>query len=161
MQRGEAKIIVYYYTAIPDMLKEFRRQRQDIEDEYYNSIRGINTDGMPHGTNPGRPTESLGVLAADNDAGGRLKEIETRIGVLERDRDLIRDSIDSLNGKYKKLLLFRYQHDYSWTKISFRMKASDSTVRYWHDMALDRLAYALEDVPMVDEILLRASRARK
>ena len=161
MRREEARIIVIYYMAIPDMLQGFRQQKADIEDTYYNGVRGINMDGMPHGTNPGRPTESMGVLAADNGAGKRLREIETRIGVLERDRELIRDSIDGLNGRYKKLLILRYQHEYSWTKISFRMKASDSTVRYWHDKALDRLAYAMEDVPMVNEILLRASRARK
>lgn len=161
MREEEAKIIAIYYAAIPDMLKEFRRQKSDIEDEYYNGIRGINMDGMPHGSNPGRPTELFGVAAAENDAGKRLAEIETRIRVLERDREIIGDSIDALNGKYKKLLSLRYQHDYSWTKISFRMGKPDSSVRNWHDRALERLADALEDVPMVDEILLRASRARK
>lgn len=161
MRGEEAKIIAIYYAAIPDMLKEFRKYKSDIEDEYYNSIRGINMDGMPRGSNPGRPTESMGVNAADNDAGERLEYIETRISVLEQDRDLIREAIDTLNGRYKRLLSLRYQHDYSWTKVSFRMGKPDSTVRNWHDRALERLADALEDVPMVDEILLRASRARK
>lgn len=36
----------------------------------------------------------------------------------------------------------------------------DRTIRRWYDKALDRLGEALEEVPMADELLLRASRAR-
>ncbi len=161
MQREEAKLILIYYKGIPDMLKIFRQQKTEIEDAYYNGIRGIDMDGMPHGSNPGRPTESMALLAADNDAAGRLKEIETNIRILEQDKGHIRASLDVLNGRYKKLLFFRYLNEYSWTKISMSLHASDRAVRYWHEKALDRLIYALEDVPMVDEILERASRARK
>lgn len=161
MRREEAKYIVDYYAAIPDMLKSLRQQKEDIEDEFYNGIRGINMDGMPHGTSPGRPTETLALHAAEKDASSRLKEIETRIIVLEGDHAIIRAAMDALNGRYKKLISLRYLNDYSWTKIAFRMHASDSTVRYWHDKALDRLIYSLEDAPMIEEVAGRASRARK
>ena len=160
MQREEAKTILIYYRGIPDMLKVFRRQKEEIEDTYYNSVRGIDMDGMPHGSNPGRPTESMAILAADNEASARLREIETKIMVLEQDERHIRGAIDALNGRYKKLLSLRFINDYSWTKTAYKMRASERTARYWSDKALDRLIFALEDVPMLDEILERASRAR-
>lgn len=48
----------------------------------------------------------------------------------------------------------------SWANISVRMGAPDSTVRNWHDKAILCLSEALDEVPMAEELLERASRAR-
>jgi len=55
----------------------------------------------------------------------------------------------------------RYLGRHSWAWISARVGAPESTVRGWHEKAIDRLSEAFEEIPMQNEILDRASRARE
>lgn len=66
----------------------------------------------------------------------------------------------NLSGKYKSILQLRHKCHHSWANISVRMGAPDSTVRSWHDKAVLCLGEALDEVPMAEELLERASRAR-
>lgn len=100
-------------------------------------------------------------LKSDMGQQNRPQEVAVKIEVLESDAEIIRDCIDLLNGKYKRLIRMRYLSKYSWAGIAVRMGVSESTVRNWHERAMDRLTEALEEIPMMEEILSRASRARE
>lgn len=160
MERKEAEDIMIYYSKIPDMLNTFCRERNSLEDAYYNGARAMDMDGMPHGSSVGSSTERMAIKAAEDDAHDILVEVETRITVLQNDKRQIRGSIDCLNNRYKTLLLDRFVNEYSWTKLAAKMHASESTVRYWKEKALDQLGFVMEDEPMVEELAERASRAR-
>ncbi len=160
MERKEAECIVIYYSRIPDMLRSFEKQRNELEDAYYNGNHAMNMDGMPHGSVSGSPVERMAIRAAEDDAHDILDEVETRITVLKSDKRQIRGSIDSLNNRYKTLLLDRFVNEYSWTKLAAKMHASESTVRYWKEKALDQLVFVMNEEPMVEELVERASRAR-
>ena len=54
----------------------------------------------------------------------------------------------------------RHRFGYSWGKISVTLGVPDSTARNWYHKAVLCLGEALEDVPMADELVGRASRAR-
>ena len=90
----------------------------------------------------------------------RLEEIAVRDHVLIVDRENIRGCLDVLKGEYKKLIFAKYRDKYSWARIAASNGIPDRTARWQHDKALDRLGEALEEVPMADELLGRASRAR-
>jgi len=81
--------------------------------------------------------------------------------VLEMDAAMFRDCIDFLSGRYKRIVKMRYLGRHSWAWISARVGAPESTVRGWHEKAIDRLSEAFEEIPMQNEILDRASRARE
>lgn len=142
------------------MLESFRKQKNDLENRYYNGAKAMSMDGMPHGSSVGSQTERLAIKAAEDDVHDLLDEVETRMMVLKSDKRQIRGSIDSLNNRYKTLLLDRFVNDYSWTKLASKMHASESTVRYWKEKALDQLVFVMNDEPMVDELIQRASHAR-
>lgn len=89
----------------------------------------------------------------------RLQEIHVRLLVLEGDAAAVRGCLDGLSGKYKSILQLRHKCHHSWANISVRMGAPDSTVRSWHDKAVLCLGEALDEVPMAEELLERASRA--
>ena len=72
----------------------------------------------------------------------------------------IRGALDAVNGKYKSVIIMRLIRGYSWTKISGKLGVPDSTARNWHGRAVERLGEVLEEVPMVDELAERATRAR-
>ena len=159
MRFEEVKYIAKYYKDIPGMLKLLRQERADINNEY-GGLHGMEMDGMPHGTTPGKPVEALCINAIENDLAAVLERIEQREKELCADQATIRDCLGSLNSKYKRIVMMRYVFGYSWGKISTRLSVPDSTARSWHDKAINRLGEALEEKPDWPEILGRATRAR-
>lgn len=159
MRFENVKHIALYYKAIPGMLHLLRQERKGLEEEY-NGLRGLAMDGMPHGSSPGKPTENMALRVMENGVGDRLEEIGEKERVLSADAASIRGCLDTLNGKYKQVILMRYVRGYSWAKTGARMDAPDSTVRNWHDRAIERFGEALEELPDARGLIDRASRAR-
>lgn len=160
MRRKNTKIIMGYYGGIQDMIRLLKNERAELENQHYNTLGAVATDGLPNSGTPGKPVESMAIDAAEKGAWERLQEIGVRLQVLESDAAIIRGCLDGLGGRYKRVLSMRYIYRYSWGKIAVRLEAPDSTVRNWHMRALDAMGVALEEAPMIDEILDRASRAR-
>lgn len=159
MRRRDVKTVIAYYFEIPAMRAELNRERAELEDEY-SSLRGTSYDGAPHGSAPGKPVEDLAARMDERNTWARLEEIKVRDRVLVMDREIIQGCLDGLSGRCKRLIFERHRDRCSWAKLSVRYEAPERTVRRWHDNAVDRLGEALEDAPMYDEILARASRAR-
>ena len=118
-------------------------------------------DGMPHSSAPGNPTEALAVRVIENGVKNRLQEISVQVEVLEGDAANIRGALDAVNGKYKSVIIMRLIRGYSWT-TKFPASWVCRTARRGIGTAelLERLGEVLEDVPMVDELTERATRAR-
>lgn len=161
MTKESAKNIAIYFANIPDMLNYERSWKQKMENEYYNNIKSPGLEGMPQVATTGKPTESQGIKAAEADAGSALKKRDERIELLQADMNRINAAIDVMNGKYKKVILWRHVFKYSWPKISILFSQPESTVRYWYDKALERLGEVLEEEAVfVCDLEQRASRAR-
>ena len=105
-------------------------------------------------------SSDLAERASERNVRNRLEEISVRDRVLVMDREMIQGCLDILKGEYKRLIFSRYRDRYSWARLSVQNSVPDRTIRRWHDKALDRMGEALEEVPMADELLSRASRAR-
>ena len=159
MRRADVKTVIAYYFEIPAMRMEFAAERARLESEY-NGLRGTSYDGVPHSSMPGKPTEELAAKMEADNTWGRIQEIGVKVQVLQADEAAIRGCVDALNGRYKSLLSMKYFRRYSWAKISSSLGAPEATARRWNDQAVDRLGELLEDTPMVEELLGRASRAR-
>ncbi|MBD5098148.1 MAG: hypothetical protein HDT35_01090 [Clostridiales bacterium] len=159
MRRKDVKRVIAYYFGIPEMRALLADERAELEAEY-NGLRGTSYDGTPHGSMPGKPTETLAVRVDARNVRNRLEEIAVRDHVLVVDRENIQGCLDVLKGEYKKLIVAKYRDRYSWVRIAVSNGVPDRTARWQHDKALDRLGEALEEVPMADELLGRASRAR-
>lgn len=159
MRRKDVKTIIEYYCGIPTMRAELAVERAKLEGEY-NGLRGTSMDGAPHRSTPGKPTEELAERLDTRNVRGRLEDISVRDRVLKTDREKVENCLDAIKGEYKRLIFFKYRDKYSWPKISVKIGAPDRTVRRWHNKALDRLGEAMEETPMVEELLGRASRAR-
>ena len=158
MERRDVKNIVLYYQTIPAMRKLLVKERAELLDGYSTGLTaGASTS---HGSTPGKPTEALALVLAEDDGGKRLDEIEKLLASLSADRERISASLDALNGGYKRLLILRYERGYSWVKISVIMEAPEGTVRHWHDRALDRLGEVIEERGEDVDLVRRASRAR-
>ena len=160
MQREDARVMMVYYSHIPEMLKLFVKQKQDIELTEYNSVRGMDMDGMPHGSSCGSATETYAIAAAENGGLERIREIEKRIGTLEHDAAAIRSCLDQLNSYYKLVVIYKLVNGYSWAKVGHKLSRPESTCRVWLDRSLARLGECFDGIPDATVILSRASRAR-
>ena len=98
MRFENVKQIALYYKAIPGMLRLLRQEREELEEEY-NCLRGTESDGMPRGSSPGKPTETLGLRAMEHGVGDRLNEIRGKERLLLADGKRRR----VLHPKQKKL----------------------------------------------------------
>lgn len=159
MREKNVKKIISYYYEIPEMMRLLRAEQSEQEN-LYSSIRGVDMNGMPGGGGPGKPTEAAVIHLEELGVYERLQEIRVKLLVLEGDAAAVRGCLDGLSGKYKSILQWRHKCHHSWASISVRMGTPDSTVRSWHDKAVLCMGEALDEVPMVEELLARASRAR-
>jgi DNA-directed RNA polymerase specialized sigma24 family protein len=150
---------VRYFSEIPDMIRLLRTEKRELEDKY-NTLNGSVGDGTPGSGEPGKPVERAVERLEAAGTWERLQEIEKKLKILERDEADVRRCLDDISGRYKFVLKERYLRGRSWASIATRAETPDSTVRYWHDKALERLGEALETLPQARELLGRASRAR-
>ena len=65
MTKDNAKKILVYYANIPDMIKAHEEIKDYVEKKYYDGVKSPMLSGMPHGSGSGRPTETMGVRAAE------------------------------------------------------------------------------------------------
>ena len=159
MRRKDVKTVIAYYFGIPAMRVLLADERAELEDEY-NGLHGTSMDGAPHSSTPGNPTETLAVRVDTRNVWNRMEEISVKDRVLVMDRDVIQGCLDVIKGEYKRLIFSKHKDRCSWARMAVQNGVPDRTIRRWYDKALDRLGEALEEVPMADELLLRASRAR-
>ena len=104
--------------------------------------------------------DALFLQAHTDTLGAMVAEIKANEMVLSADAAAIRGCLDAVNGRYKQVILMRYVRGYSWAKTGVRMNAPDSTVRNWHERAMERFGEALEELPEAAELAARAARAR-
>lgn len=96
----------------------------------------------------------------ERSAAARLAEIADATETAERDRALVAGCLDGIAVQYKRVLQMRYGGGYSWGRISAEMGVPDSTVRHWHDRALQRMGEALEAEGRAEALVERAMKAR-
>ena len=166
MQAEEAKMILRYLGGIEAQLYDVNRELAELQDRY-NPIKGMDMDEMPHGTTPGDSTASLAVKLADSSEEYERTEnrLLVRRGVLLADRDNIRDQLDRMNGDYKIILRGRYVYPQKslqrgWTNIAAELGVKEITAQRKEKVALAILGPMLDEMPMAEEILLRAYDAR-
>lgn len=103
------------------------------------------------------------------DSSEEYKRTENRLlvrrGVLLADRDNIRDQLDRMNGDYKIILRGRYVYTQKslqrgWTSIAAELGVKEITAQRKEKVALAILGPMLDEMPMSEEILLRAYDAR-
>lgn len=161
MQAEEAKMLLEYLADSKNKLLELEKQRDELEDKYYNCLHGISMSDSPGGGGPGDVTASLACKAADWGAREQMQEIALQAEVLRGDAALIRREVNGLHSVYSAVLRDRHILGYSWKRIARETKLSERQLYRMEKEAVKRLAEALDAVPMVEELLIRARRARK
>ena len=81
MKVHEAEVILKYYADIPQRIEIIRRQCAALNDEI-DPMRGMGTDGMPHGGAPGDSTAAMACRMEELGIGEQLRQLEQQRAVL-------------------------------------------------------------------------------
>ena len=108
-----------YLLKYADCVKKVERYNERIE-QIENTLKGVNLDGMPHGTALGDPTRTKAL---------NLAILREQLGYAKVDaeemRQQIADNIEKMKTpKYKELLFDRYLLLLPWKEVCRKMDAS-------------------------------------
>lgn len=157
MQPQNVKKIISYYGEIPKMIKSLKLEKAELEDKY-NLLRNA-MGGTSKNSAPANLIETF-VCLDDGDLGNKIQEVTVKIQVLYMDSMTIKNCLDSVRSTYKQIISMRCLRDYSWTRISAELNIPNSTARRRYNKVMERLGEALDEAPMIQELLKRASHAR-
>ena len=107
--------------------------RENIEIDAIRS--SSDNDGMPHGTNVGRPTEEKAIRLVDS--GIDLFKARREAQTVQRE---IFDKAFSVGGVESDVLIERYVKLKEWTEVYEAVNYSESQTHRYHRSGLDKIA---------------------
>lgn len=160
MRAEDVKTILKYTADIPRLLRLADAELTRL-DEDYSCLHGVDMDGMPRGSMPGKPTENLAEkLASDQLRVYRIAELEAKKRVWLEDSAIVRGEIDRMGSVAQKILNERFVIGRSWEDTAAATGWSIPTTRRKGVAALYMLGQRLDARPFKEALLARARDAR-
>lgn len=160
MKVHEAEVILKYYADIPQRIEIIRRQCAALNDEI-DPMRGMGTDGMPHGGAPGDSTAAMACRMEELGIGEQLRQLEQQRAVLLEDQNIIREQMNRLDSGHNLILTKFYIGHKKWKEIRPSTRYSVRHLKRLRNVALAQLGSGLERLPECGALLSRALNVRE
>ena len=160
MKVHEAEVILKYYADIPRRIENIRRQCAALNDEI-DPMRGMGTDGMPHGGAPGDSTAAMACRMEELGIGEQLRQLEQQRAVLLEDQNIIREQMNRLDSGHNLILTKFYIGHKKWEEIQPSTRYSVRHLKRLRNVALAQLGRGLERLPECAALLSRALNTRE
>ena len=160
MKVHEAEVILKYYADIPQRIEIIRRQCAALNDEI-DPMRGMGTDGMPHGGAPGDSTAAMACRMEELGIGEQLRQLEQQRAVLLEDQNIIREQMNRLDSGHNLILTKFYIGHKKWEEIQPSTRYSVRHLKRLRNVALAQLGRGLERLPECAALLSRALNTRE
>lgn len=163
MNRAEAEIVMEYCADIPRKLRIIRYHKAELNDEI-SSLRGMNLDGMPRGSQPGDSTAAMASKMEELGISEELKRMDREEAVLLADEAQIKEKLSGIHSVHSEILTKRYIYGYTWEQVKQNLKSarySIPSLKRKRNEGLAMLAEKLGRDPASEGILIRAYNARE
>lgn len=160
MKVHEAEVILKYYADIPQRIEIIRRQCAALNDEI-DPMRGMGTDGMPHGGAPGDSTAAMACRMEELGISEQLRQLEQQRAVLLEDQNIIREQMNRLDSGHNLILTKFYIGHKKWEEIQHSTRYSVRHLKRLRNVALAQLGRGLERLPECAALLSRALNTRE
>lgn len=160
MKVHEAEAILKYYADIPQRIEIIRRQCAALNDEI-DPMRGMGTDGMPHGGAPGDSTAAMACKMEELGIGEQLRQLEQQRVILLEDQHTIRAQMNRLDSGHNLILTEFYIGHKKWHEVQQKVPYSVQHLKYLRNVALAQLGKGLERLPECPALLSRALNTRE
>lgn len=139
-EREKVVAILQFFCDIDKTIQLTERMMQNLEEQYYTTLGGVDMDGMPHGKGmPSSPVERA-VLHIPVSVQHTISDMKREIRELAEVKTEILSELNHLNYRQKEVLLSFYIDGMQWERISERLHYSPRQCRNIRDMGLDTLA---------------------
>ena len=160
MKIHEAEVILKYYADIPQRIEIIRRQCAALNDEI-DPMRGMGTDGMPHGGAPGDSTAAMACRMEELGIGEQLRQLERQKEILLKDQHTIQVQMNWLDSGHNLILTEFYISHKKWHEVQQKVPYSVQHLKYLRNVALAQLGRNLERLPECPALLSRALNTRE
>lgn len=110
--------VLAYFRDIPKQMKINNGIIQDLEDQHYNALKGVQLDGMPKGrggtSNPTKQT-AINIPAGVAETIESLKRENIK---LEKVQSAITEELLKLEWRERKIVYEFYVYEYNWEKVA-------------------------------------------
>ncbi|MBQ0067609.1 MAG: hypothetical protein KBS60_05470 [Phascolarctobacterium sp.] len=139
MDKDRVIELLEYYKDIDGEVTFCRKILKDYEDQYYNPLAAIQSDGLPKGKNNiSRPVENM-VLKIPEYVSVEMREYEERVQNLQNLKAQILQEISRLKLKEKSIIFDFYIHGMKWEQVAVRNHYSERQCKNIRDNAIEAL----------------------
>ncbi len=141
----------------PDIDEEIRARRSAIADldQYYNTVSGMQYDGMPKGNfHAGSQTENRAINISNN-VSKAIKMYQREIEALQKVKIEIIKEVSRLNLKHKKIIFGFYFNGMKWEHVAECTNYSDRQCKNIRDEALGKLLVGFRKNKVLTEYEIR------
>ncbi len=139
MDRSKVVEILMYYRNIDGEIRLYRSIVDDLE-SYYDTIRGQNMDGMPHGSGGGSSVVENTALNLPPDLQKNIDYYNGKISDLHRLKVETLKEVSALEQRLACIVMDYYLHGLKWEQVSVRNHYSERQCKNIRNTAIDSLA---------------------
>lgn len=145
MDKEKVIEILDCYKEIDGEIAFYRRTLTDYENQYYNTMGAIVSDGMPHGKNYISRIVENAALNIPDYVREIMKDYAERIEKLQRLKSQILQEVSRLKLKEKTIIFDYYIYGMKWEQVAERIHYSDRQCKNIRDTAVEKLAERFEN----------------
>lgn len=145
MDKEKVIEILDYYKEIDGEIAFYRRTLTDYENQYYNTMGAIVSDGMPHGKNHISRIVENAALNIPDYVREIMKDYAERVETLQRLKSQILQEVSRLKLKEKTIIFDYYIYGMKWERVAERIHYSDRQCKNIRDAAVEKLAERFEN----------------
>lgn len=138
IDKGKVVKLLQFFPEIDGEIRTRKNILSDL-DQYYDTSKAINYDGMPHAKyNVTSPTETAAFNVPDF-VSHEIRKYEAQIEELQRVKVEIIKEVSRLKLKQKNVIFGFYFHDMKWEQVAKRTNYSERQCKNIRDEALEKL----------------------
>lgn len=139
MEKGQVVKILTYYRNIDGEIRLYQSLVDDLE-SYYDTLGGVNIDGMPKGQNHiSSPTEAT-ALNLPPDLRESIEMYTEKISELRALKVQTLKEVSRLEYRMKAVIVDYYLHGLKWEQVSARNHYSERQCKNIRNAAVESLA---------------------
>lgn len=139
MEKGQVVKILTYYRNIDGEIRLYQSLVDDLE-SYYDTLGGVNIDGMPKGQNHiSSPTEAT-ALNLPPDLRESIEMYTEKISELRALKVQTLKEVSRLEHRMKAVIVDYYLHGLKWEQVSARNHYSERQCKNIRNAAVESLA---------------------
>lgn len=151
MEKEKVVSILNFFSTIDEEIQFNNREIREIEETYYNPLKAVNMDGLPHGKGGFSSATETAALNVPDSARDSLEELQQQNERLrEVKREILRE-MGAIGFTYKAVLYDFYVKGFQWVRISEQIHYSPRQCQNFRDIGIELLSKRFEKNKVISE----------